>query len=138
MNVEIWWNLFENLNEISSIWPKILYILYEIWLNFEGDCKVNSAQEACAKCFVVYISKFEILQTAWKNKTKNIKMQDLLMKNWKLRVRCSLFHFFTWFAKFQILICELQNILRKLLELSWLYILLRQKQTIYHLKSLTC
>ena len=26
-------------------------------------CKVNSVQEACAKCFVVHISKFEILQT---------------------------------------------------------------------------
>ena len=29
-----------------------------------------------------------------KNKTKSIKMLDLLMKNWKLRVRYSLFHFF--------------------------------------------
>ena len=25
--------------------------------------KVNSVQEACAKCFAVYILKFEILQT---------------------------------------------------------------------------
>ena len=25
--------------------------------------KVNSVKEACAKCFVVYISKFEFLQT---------------------------------------------------------------------------
>ena len=26
-------------------------------------CKVNSVQEACAKCFAVHILKFEILQT---------------------------------------------------------------------------
>ena len=30
--------------------------------------KVNSLQEACVKCFAVYILKFEILQTSWKNK----------------------------------------------------------------------
>ena len=34
-------------------------------------CKVNSVQEAWAKYFAVHISKFEILQTTWKNKTKN-------------------------------------------------------------------
>ena len=55
--------------------------------------KVSSVQEACAKCFAVLKSKFEILQTTWKNKTKSIKMLDLLVKNWKLRVWCSLFHF---------------------------------------------
>ena len=42
--------------------------------------KDNSVQEACAKCFAVHILKFEIFQTAWKNKTKSIKMLDLLMK----------------------------------------------------------
>ena len=31
--------------------------------------KVNSVQEACAKCFAVHTLKFEILQTTWKNKT---------------------------------------------------------------------
>ena len=30
--------------------------------------KVNSAQEACTKCFAVHVSKFEILQTTWKTK----------------------------------------------------------------------
>ena len=30
--------------------------------------KVNSVQEACSKRFGVHISKFEILQTTWKNK----------------------------------------------------------------------
>ena len=53
--------------------------------------KVNSVLEACAKCFSTRILKFEILQTTWKNKTKGIKMLDLLMKNWKLS---ALFHFF--------------------------------------------
>ena len=63
--------------------------------------KVNSVQEACVKCFAVHILKFEILQTTWKNKTKNIKMLDLLMKNWKLRDWCVLFVSF-----FQ---CDLQD-----------------------------
>ena len=57
-----------------------------------------------------------------KKQNKNIKMLDLLMKNWKLRVWCSLFHFFMWFTIFQILICELQSIWCKLLVLSWLYV----------------
>ena len=64
--------------------------------------KVNSVQEACTKCFAVHISKFEILQTTWKNKIKNIKMLDLLVKNWKLRVWGSLFHFFH-------VICKISN-----------------------------
>ena len=83
--------------------------------------KVNSVQEPCAKCFVVHILKFEISQTTWKNKTKNIKMLDLLIKNWKLRAWCSLFHFFHVILRFQILIREPQRIWRKLLVLSWLY-----------------
>ena len=64
--------------------------------------KVNSVQEACAKCFVVHLIKFKILQTTWKNKTKNIKMLNLLVKNWKLRVWCSLLHFFH-------VICKISN-----------------------------
>ena len=87
----------------------------------EKFVKVNSVQEACAKYFAVHMLKFEILQTTWKNKTKSIKMLDLLVKNWKLRVWWFLFHFFMWFAWFQILICEPQSIGRKLLALSWLY-----------------
>ena len=62
-------------------------------------CKVNLVQEACAKCFAVHILKFEILQNTWKNKTKSIKMLDLLMKKWKLRIWCSLFHFFHVISK---------------------------------------
>ena len=83
--------------------------------------KVNSVQEPCTKCFLLHILKFEILQTTWKNKTKNIKMLDLLVKKWKQRVWCSLFNFFMWFARFQILICEPQSIWHKLLVLSLLW-----------------
>ena len=82
--------------------------------------KVNSIQEASAKCFAVHIIKFEILQTTWKNKAKNIKMLNLLVKNWKLRVWCSLF---LWFDMFQILLCKPKSIWRKLLVLSWLWLL---------------
>ena len=64
--------------------------------------KVNSVQETCAKCFAVHLLKFEILQTTWKNKTKNIKMLNLLVKNWKLRVWCSLSYFFH-------VICKISN-----------------------------
>jgi hypothetical protein len=39
--------------------------------------KVNSVQEAFAKYFAVHLSKFEILQTTWTNKTKNIKMLSI-------------------------------------------------------------
>ena len=53
-----------------------------IYLSFGLLFKVNSVQKAFAKCLAVHISKFEILHTTWKNKTKNIE----LVKNWKLRV----------------------------------------------------
>ena len=43
----------------------------------------------------------------------------LLMKNWKLR--CVYLIFFMWIVRFQILICEQQSILRKLLVLGLLY-----------------
>ena len=88
--------------------------------------KVNSVQQTCAQCFVVHILKFEISQTKWKIKTKIIKMLDLLMKNWNLRVWCSLFPFFSHvILRFQILICEPHSIWRKLLVLSWHLTLLR-------------
>ena len=77
------------------------YWVYEISIFFlkVTRLKVNSVQEACAKCFAVHLLKFEILQTTWKNKTKNIKMLNLLVKNWKVRVWWPLFHFFHVFCK---------------------------------------
>ena len=48
-----------------------------------------------------------------KTKNKKIKMLDLLMKNWKLRVWSSSFHFFfLWFARFQILIWTQKHLAR--------------------------
>ena len=35
--------------------------------------KVNSVQEACAKCSSVHILQFEILQTTWENEQKASK-----------------------------------------------------------------
>ena len=49
-------------------------------------------------------------------------MLHLLMKNWKLRVWCSLFHFFS---------CEPQSIWRKLLVLSWLYKFRKHKGKVF-------
>ena len=57
----------------------------------------------------------QISQTTWKTKQRHQNAR--FMKNWKLRVWCSLFHsFFMWFARFQIL-----SIGYKFLVLSWLY-----------------
>ena len=38
----------------------------------------------------------------YENETKNIKMLNIWVKNWKVRVRCSLFHFFH-------MICKISN-----------------------------
>ena len=57
--------------------------------------KVNSVQEACAKCFAIHILKFEILQTAWKNKTKNIKILDLLLIKQKTNSLMFIISFFS-------------------------------------------
>ena len=70
--------LSEGSHSTSTTWLARIYF------------KVNSVQKTCAQCFAVHILKFEILQTTW----KGIQMLDLLMKNWKLRVWCSLFNFF--------------------------------------------
>ena len=106
------WVLWSCLKEVSGISTTLFASVCEKFvksLQFLGDapltmariakfspkiCKVNSVQEASAKCFVVHLLELEILQATWKHKTKNIKMLDLLGKNWKLRVWCSMFHFF--------------------------------------------
>ena len=48
-------------------------------------------------CFVEGLedSPLNLAKQEKKNKTKSIKILDLLLKNWKLRVWCSLFHFFS-------------------------------------------
>ena len=84
--------------------------------------KVNSVQEACAECFAVHLSIFEILQTTRKNKTKNIKMLNLLVKNWKLRV-WSEFEFWGWYSLFHVfhVICKISNVNPKAFCASFLY-----------------
>ena len=47
------------------------------------NSKVSSVLEAFSTSFAVHISKFEILQTKWKNKINSVK---------KPRIWCSLFH----------------------------------------------
>ena len=130
----------------ESFWQKhslITYILFRLCLlwylaqsTFLGDTlyKVNSVQEACAKCFAVHILKFEILQTTWKTKQKhwNTRFIGEIMKTKSLMIfvkffSCDWQDFKFWFvniARFQILICEPRSIWRKLLVLSWLYMIL--------------
>ena len=87
-NLQIWHHfmvlrkfvLFKKLFTFSTAWHShdAHWIgIMEVFTVSKG----NSVQEACAKYFAVHKSKFEILQTTWKNKTKSIKMIDLLMKN---------------------------------------------------------
>ena len=86
--------------------------------------KVNSVQEACAKCFAVHIFKFEILPTTWEKKLS--KEHQILSIQFFINISSILmffvlFCFFMRFARFQILICEPQSIWRKVLVLSLLY-----------------
>ena len=65
-----------------------------------------------------------------KQKSKGIKMLDLFMQNWKLRVRCSLFHFF-----FHV-ICKISNFnmwTRKVFGPSFLYWVHFKKTTLSNL-----
>ena len=95
--------------------------LIQSFCSFLIYSKVNSVQEACAKCFEIHISKFEILQMTRKKGYK--KHQTFSFQFFINRSSILMFFglFFMWFARFQILICETQSIWRKLLVLSWLY-----------------
>ena len=57
-----------------------------------------------------------------KKQNKNIKMLDLMIKNWKLRVWCSLFHFFHEICKISNFNMLPKSIWCKLLVMSWLYL----------------
>ena len=57
-------------------------------------CKVNSVQEACAKCFAVHILKFEILKITWKNESKNIRPLVFSFSSINWAFWCFLFCFF--------------------------------------------
>ena len=47
-------------------------------------------------------SNFKSCKLQEKTKQKTSKCLNLLVKNWKLRFWCSLFHFFMWFERFEI------------------------------------
>ena len=63
-------------------------------------CKVNSVQDASAKCFAVHIIKFEILQT--KMKKQNKKHQNYNSINEKLKNKGLMFYF-------SHVICKISN-----------------------------
>ena len=46
------------------------FLIFRKQCTIIGASKVNSVQEACVKCFVVLILKFEILQITWKISSK--------------------------------------------------------------------
>ena len=68
-------------------------------------------------------------------KKQSKKHQNILVKNWKLRVWCSLFDLVMWFVRFRILICESQSIWRKLLVLSRLYKHMRSGKDLFSFSS---
>ena len=85
-----------------SKFPETLLILLVVY-------KVNSVQEACAKCFVVHILKFEILQITWKKWNKEhqtLSFQFFINKSSILmllvlffHVVCKISNFDMWTAK---------------------------------------
>ena len=90
----------------------------EIW-NILAKCKVNSVQEACAKCFAVHMLKFEILQIKWKKRNK--EHQTFSFQFCTNRISILMFSVLFFHVVFKILISEPQSIWHKLLVLSWLY-----------------
>ena len=48
-----------NQNKSNILYIEIFFMFFQINLCYS---KVNSVQEACAKCFAIHILKFEILQ----------------------------------------------------------------------------
>ena len=64
--------------------------------------KVNSVQEACAKCFAVHILKFEILQITWKKWNKEHQTLSLQF----FTNRSSILMFFVLFFH---VVCKISN-----------------------------
>ena len=111
-----------SFSDISKIWQTVISCFFKKWNQNEnnfGDSatfKGNSVQEAFTKCFAFH--KLQFCKQHEKTEQKAKKKGRFVDENWKLSVWC--FIFFMWFARFQILICELQITWRKLLVLSWL------------------
>ena len=91
---ENFWRIFDVLFD-DAIWCRTKLQLTSFLFN---SCKVNSVQKGFTKCF----SKFEILKTTWRNKTKNIKMLNIVVKNWKLRVWCAFGASFLYWVDFEL------------------------------------
>ena len=89
---------------IGSIWLKNTSL---ITIRYNRESKVNSEQEACAKCFPVHILKFEILQITWKKWNKEhqtLGFQFFTNTASRLmflffRVVCKILYFNMWTAK---------------------------------------
>ena len=58
-----------------------------------------------------------------RNESKNTRLLVFVFSSINLAFWCLVFGVSMWFGRFQILICEPQSIWRKLLVLSWLYLL---------------
>ena len=70
------WKKMETKQQNGSKQTKIYEDVFQFNLgekDLKSINKVSLGQEACAKCFAVHLSKFEILQITWKNKTKPSK-----------------------------------------------------------------
>ena len=113
--------LFCTLNEWDWVADNVNQSVEGDGVYFTFYFKVNSIQEACAKCFAVQILEFEILQITWK---KDIWLLVFSLSSINPAIWWFFSFFFQWFARFQISISELQSIWRKLLVLSWIYRLL--------------
>ena len=67
--------------------------------------KVNSVQEACAKCFAVHILKFEILQITWKRwikEHKTLSFQFFINRSSILMFFCFVFHVVCMISNFNM------------------------------------
>ena len=109
----------------TELYIVVFYItpFHQFYLTSLSLSKGNSVQEACAKCFAVHILEFEIFQITWKKWNKEHQTFSFQFFINRSSIWCFLFCFFMWFTRFQILISEPQCIWRKLLVLSWLYLI---------------
>ena len=73
------------------IYPKIAH------LSKNSTFKVNSTQEACAKCFVIHILEFEILQITWNKWNK--EHQTLKVQFFTNRFSILISNFNKWTVK---------------------------------------
>ena len=74
-----------------------------LWYLKLVECKVNSVQEACAKCFAVHILRFEIFQIIWKELNKEhekLSFQFFIIKC------CILMDFFVYSCGLQYINCK--------------------------------